>query len=296
MATTRVGWIGLGAMGRPMALHLLRAGHPLAVWARRPETMQPHLDAGARACGSAAEVAAHADVVFSMVMSSADSEAVALGPGGIAEGARPGTIVVDMATISPTATRGIAARLDARGIEHLDAPVSGGTGGAEAATLAIMVGGREAVFARARPLLERLGRTILHMGDHGAGQVTKLCNQIAQVVNVQGIAEAMLFAARNGADPARVREALMGGFAASKMLDVLGKRMTDRAFAAGIPARLHYKDFGLIVELAHELGIALPATALTAQQLAALVGHGWGGDDTASLLRVLEAQSGHGGG
>jgi 3-hydroxyisobutyrate dehydrogenase-like beta-hydroxyacid dehydrogenase len=132
------------------------------------------------------------------------------------------------------------------------------------------------------------------MGDHGAGQVTKLCNQVAQVVNVQGIAEAMLLVARNGVDPARVREALMGGFAASKMLEVLGKRMTDRAFAAGIPAQLHHKDFGLIVELAHELGIALPATALTAQQLAALVGHGWGGDDTSSLLRVLEAQCGNG--
>ena len=294
MSRLRVGWIGLGAMGRPMGLHLLRAGHPLAVWARRPEAMRSHVDAGARACGSPAEVAANADVVFTMVMASADSEAVALGASGIVEGAQAGTVVVDMATISPVATRDIAARLEARGIEHLDAPVSGGTAGAEAATLAIMAGGKEAVFARAKPLLERLGKTILHMGGHGAGQVTKLCNQVAQVVNVQGIAEAMLLAARNGVDPARVRDALLGGFAASKMLEVLGKRMTDRAFAAGIPAHLHHKDFGLIVELAHELGIALPATALTAQQLAALVGHGWGGDDTSSLLRVLEAQSGNG--
>ena len=294
MADLRVGWIGLGAMGGPMAMHLARAGHPLAVWARRPEAMKAHVEAGARACGSPAEVASNADVVFSMVMASKDSEAVALGAKGIVEGAKLRTIVVDMATISPLATRDIAARLEARGIEHLDAPVSGGSAGAEAATLAIMVGGKDAVFARVKPLFERLGKTILHMGDHGTGQVTKLCNQIAQVVNVQGIAEAMLFAARNGADPTRVRDALMGGFAASKMLEVLGLRMVDRTFAAGIPAQLHHKDFGLIVELAHELGIALPATALTAQQLAALIGHGWGGDDTSSLLRVLEAQSGDG--
>ena len=288
----RAGWIGLGAMGAPMAMHLLRAGHRLAVWARRKEAMKPHVDAGAKPCASPAEVAANADVVFTMVTASTDSEAVALGAGGIVEGARPGTVVVDMATVSPVATREIAAKLKARDLEHLDAPVSGGPAGAAAATLAIMVGGRPEVFARVKPLLARLGRHILHMGGHGAGQVTKLCNQVAQVVNVQGIAEAMLFAAVNGVDPAKVREALMGGFAASKMLELLGERMVDRTFDAGIPARLHHKDFGLVVELAHELGIAMPATALTAQQLAALMGHGWGTYDTSSLLRVLEAQSG----
>ncbi len=290
--TLRCGWIGLGAMGRHMAMHLLRAGHPLAVWARRAEAAQPLVAAGARSCGSAAEVAADAEIVFSMVTATADSEEVALGRGGIAEGARPGTIVVDMATISPTATREIAARLTARGVEHLDAPVSGGTGGAEAATLAIMVGGPPEVFERVKPLLDRLGGHVLHMGGHGAGQVTKLCNQVAQVVNIQGIAEALLFAAVNGVDPAKVRAALLSGFAASKMLEIVGQRMADRAFASGIEARLHHKDLGLAVELAHELGIALPATALTAQQLAALLGHGWGTHDTSSLLRVLEAQSG----
>ena len=288
----RAGWIGLGAMGTPMAMHLLRAGHSLAVWARRREAMKPHIDAGAKRCASPAEVAASADVVFTMVTATADSEAVALGAGGIAEGARPGTVVVDMATVSPVATREIAAKLKARDLEHLDAPVSGGPAGAAAATLAIMVGGRPEVFARVKPLLARLGRHVLHMGGHGAGQVTKLCNQVAQVVNVQGIAEAMLFAAVNGVDPAKVREALMGGFAASKMLELLGERMVERTFDAGIPARLHHKDFGIVVELAHELGIAMPATALTAQQLAALMGHGWGTYDTSSLLRVLEAQSG----
>jgi len=275
-----------------MAMHLLRAGHSLAVWARRREAMKPHIDAGAKRCASPAEVAASADVVFTMVTATADSEAVALGAGGIAEGARPGTVVVDMATVSPVATREIAAKLKARDLEHLDAPVSGGPAGAAAATLAIMVGGRPEVFARVKPLLARLGRHVLHMGGHGAGQVTKLCNQVAQVVNVQGIAEAMLFAAVNGVDPAKVREALMGGFAASKMLELLGERMVERTFDAGIPARLHHKDFGIVVELAHELGIAMPATALTAQQLAALMGHGWGTYDTSSLLRVLEAQSG----
>jgi 2-hydroxy-3-oxopropionate reductase len=288
----RAGWIGLGTMGAPMAMHLLRAGHPLAVWARRKEAMKPHVDAGAKPCASPAEVAANADVVFTMVTATADSEAVAFGPGGIVEGARPGTVVVDMATVSPAATREIAAQLKSRDIEHLDGPVSGGPAGAAAATLAIMVGGKAEVFARVKPLLERLGKHVLHMGGHGAGQVTKLCNQVAQVVNVQGIAEAMLFAAVNGVDPAKVREALMGGFAASKMLELLGQRMVERTFAAGIQARLHHKDLGLIVELAHELGIAMPATALTAQQLAALMGHGWGTYDTSSLLRVLEAQSG----
>jgi len=279
-------------MGASMAMHLLRAGHPLAVWARRKEAMKPHVDAGATPCASPAEVAANADVVFTMVTATADSEAVAFGPGGIVEGARPGTVVVDMATVSPAATREIAAQLKSRDLEHLDGPVSGGPAGAAAATLAIMVGGKAEVFARVKPLLERLGKHVLHMGGHGAGQVTKLCNQVAQVVNVQGIAEAMLFAAVNGVDPAKVREALMGGFAASKMLELLGQRMVERTFAAGIQARLHHKDFGLIVELAHELGIAMPATALTAQQLAALMGHGWGTYDTSSLLRVLEAQSG----
>ncbi|HKC44008.1 MAG TPA: NAD(P)-dependent oxidoreductase [Burkholderiales bacterium] len=288
----RAGWIGLGAMGAPMAMHLLRAGYALAVWARRKEAIKSHVDAGAKRCGSPAEVAASADVVFTMVTATADSEAVALGAGGIAEGARPGTVVVDMATVSPVATREIAAKLKARDLEHLDAPVSGGPAGAAAATLAIMVGGRPEVFARVKPLLARLGRHVLHMGGHGAGQVTKLCNQVAQVVNIQGIAEAMLFAAVNGVDPAKVREALMGGFAASKMLELLGERMVERTFDAGIPARLHHKDFGIVVELAHELGIAMPATALTAQQLAALMGHGWGTYDTSSLLRVLEAQSG----
>ena len=180
----RAGWIGLGAMGTPMAMHLLRAGHSLAVWARRREAMKPHIDAGAKRCASPAEVAASADVVFTMVTATADSEAVALGAGGIAEGARPGTVVVDMATVSPVATREIAAKLKARDLEHLDAPVSGGPAGAAAAILAIMVGGRSEVFARVKPLLARLGRHVLHMGGHGAGQVTKLCNQVAQVVNV----------------------------------------------------------------------------------------------------------------
>jgi 3-hydroxyisobutyrate dehydrogenase-like beta-hydroxyacid dehydrogenase len=275
-----------------MAMHLLKGGHALAVWARRPEAMRAHVAAGARACASPADVAAHSDVVFSIVTATSDVEQVLLGTDGVVAGAHPGLVAVDMATISPVATRDFAARLAARGVAMLDAPVSGGETGAVAATLMIMVGGKPETFELARPLLQLMGKTVTHMGDHGAGQVTKLANQIAQVVNIQGIAEAMLFAQKNGADPVRVREALMGGFANSKMLELLGRRMVERDFEGGIQSRLHHKDFGLVLDIAHELGMALPAVAVTKQQLNALMGHGLGNHDTSNLLRVLEAQSG----
>lgn len=290
-ASTPVAFIGLGAMGGPMARHLMRAGYPLTVYARRPEATQPFVAEGATAAASPRLAARNADIVFTNVTATKDVEAVLLGEGGVIEGARPGTIVCDMSTISAVATRRIAATLAAAGVDLLDCPVSGGVKGAEAATLAIMVGGKPAALARARPLLERLGSSIFHMGDSGAGQVTKACNQIVQVVTIQGVAEAMLFARANGVDCAGVVEALMAGFAGSKMLGLMGPKMAGRDFAAGIEARLHHKDFAMIAEMAEEQGLPLPATSLTYDQLSWLMAAGWGTMDTSNLLRVLEAQA-----
>ena len=287
-----VAFIGLGNMGRAMAGHLLDAGHALRVHARRAEVMQPFAARGAVTCASPAEAARGAEFVFVNVTASADVEQVVLGAGGVVETAGAGSVVIDHSTISPAATRAIAAQLAQRGVHMLDCPVSGGARGAQAATLSIMVGGKAEVLARARPLLERLGKTITHVGDHGAGQVAKACNQIVQVVNIQGIAEALLFARAHGVDCGTVVAALSAGFAGSKMLDLMGPKMATRDFAAGIEARLHHKDYGLIVDAAQDANLAMPAVALVAQQLNALMGQGWGTDDTSSLLRVLEAANG----
>ncbi|MBI2224946.1 MAG: NAD(P)-dependent oxidoreductase [Betaproteobacteria bacterium] len=291
-ARPRLGFIGLGAMGRPMALNLINAGYPMSVYARRPETAAPLVAAGARAFPTPAALAAECDVVFTIVTASADSEQVALGPQGIIEGARKGTVVVDMATISPLATRRIAQALEARDVEHLDAPVSGGPMGAQGATLAIMAGGKPLVFERIKPLFERLGKTLLHMGDHGAGQVTKACNQLALTVTAQGAAEALALARRCGLDPARVHEVLMGGFAASRVLELFGRRMAGRNFGPGIDARFYHKDVAIALELAQDAGLPLPAAAAVKQQINALMGAGDGGADFSVLIRVLERASG----
>jgi 3-hydroxyisobutyrate dehydrogenase-like beta-hydroxyacid dehydrogenase len=291
---TIVAFIGLGNMGGAMAGHLIDAGHRLRVHARRPEAMRSFEARGAAPCASPAEAARGAQFVFTNVTSTADVEQVLLGSQGVIDTAAPGTVVIDHSTISALATREIATRLAAKGVEMLDCPVSGGVKGAQAATLSIMVGGKREVLERAQPLLERLGKTITHIGDHGAGQVAKACNQIVQVVNIQGIAEAMLFARANGVDCATVLGALQAGFAGSKMLDLMGPKMAGRDFAAGIEARLHHKDYGLIVDMAREAGLAMPAVALVAQQLNALVGNGWGMQDTSTLLKVLEATNGRG--
>lgn len=289
-----VAFIGLGAMGSAMAQHLLAAGYRLRVYARRAEAMQPFVAQGATACASPAEAARGAQFVFTNVTATADVEQVLLGANGVIETTAPGTIVIDHSTISALATRAIAAKLAEKGIEMLDCPVSGGVKGAQAATLSIMVGGKAEVLERARPLLAKLGAAITHIGDHGAGQVAKACNQIVQVVNIEGIAEAMLFARANGVDCATVLRALQAGFAGSRMLDLMGPKMAGRDFAAGIEARLHQKDYGLIVEMAREAGLAMPAVAIVAQQLNALVGQGWGREDTSALLKVLEAANGRG--
>jgi len=286
----KIAFIGLGNMGGNMVRHLMRAGHSLSVFARRPEAMQPFVSQGARAAASPADAARDADFIFTNVTATADVGQVLLGEQGVIHGAKAGAVVCDFSTIDVRETRRFARELDNKGIEFLDCPVSGGTRAAEAASLTILVGGRADVLARARPLLEKLGTNIFHMGDVGCGQVTKACNQTVQVISIQGIAEAMLFANANGVDGHKVVEALMSGFAGSKMLGLMGPKMANRDFDAGIEARLHHKDFGLVMNMADQQQLPMPALHLVHAQLEKLMQHGWGNMDTCNLLRVLEEE------
>lgn len=288
-----IGFIGLGIMGAPMARRLRDAGYDVSIHARREASMQPLVQHGCRARGSPRELAEACDVIFIMVSDTPDVEAVVLGDFGVIEGARPGAVVVDMSSIAPLATQRMAAALAERGIEMLDAPVSGGEIGAIEGTLSIMVGGKAAIFERVRPLFEVLGKNIVHVGDHGAGQVAKLCNQIVVAATIAAIGEAFLLADKAGVDPAKVREALLGGFAGSRILDVHGRRMLEDNFKPGFKATLHQKDLRNAVDTARELGLALPGTALVAQWVNALVGSGGGDLDSAALLKVLERLAGH---
>ena len=287
-----VGFIGIGAMGEPMALNLIKAGYALTVYARRAEAAAALVKAGAVLAATPADVARASAIVVTMVTTAADCEQVTLGAQGIIEGAAAGAVVIDMATISPLAARRIAAALAARGIEHVDAPVSGGPMGARDGTLSIMAGGAEAVFTRVKPLFEAMGKTILHMGDHGAGQVTKACNQLSLTVTLQGVAEAINLAARCGVDPVKVREAMLGGFAASRVLELFGKRMVERNFEHGVDARFYHKDLNIVLGLTHELGLPSPAAAVTLQQINALVGRGGAYSDFSRMIEVLEQAGG----
>jgi 2-hydroxy-3-oxopropionate reductase len=291
-AALNIGFIGLGAMGRPMGLNLLKAGHSLRVWARRNEQTQALVEAGAQACPSVRAVAEGSDVVFTMVTRSADVEAVVLGEEGVVHGARPGTVVIDCSTIGPGVTRRIAQRLAQRGIQMLDAPVSGGEKGAVDASLSIMVGGDAAVFERMRPVFTCVGRTVVHIGPNGAGQVAKAANQLALVVTIQGIAEAAVFAQANGVDFERVWEALTKGFAGSRMLEVVGRRMLDREFVMGIDASLHHKDSQIVLECAHDTCTAVPGAALAAQAFNALFARPNVRWDSAAILHVMAKMSG----
>jgi 2-hydroxy-3-oxopropionate reductase len=287
----KLGFIGLGAMGRPMAQHLMKHGHSMGVYARREASTVPLVAAGATRYATPAVLAANADVVFTMVTNSADVEEVVLGAGGIAQGARKGSVLVDMETISPTVARRVADALAKQGVDMLDAPVSGGPTGAEQATLSIMAGGKAEVFARVKPLFECLGKTIVHIGDHGAGQITKACNQLQLLVTAQGAAEALTLAQRCGVDPAKVREVMMGGIASSRVLDFFGKRMVERNFANGIDARLYHKDLNIVLGLAHELGVAAPAASVVMQHINALMGRGEGSSDLSILIDVVAGMS-----
>ncbi len=289
--TEKVGYIGLGIMGRPMALNLLKAGYPVWVYARRKEALQPLTKAGATACTSPAEVARHTDLVFTNVSDTPDVKQVVLGENGIIHGAQHGAVLVDNSTISPSATRTMAGTLRARGIEMLDAPVSGGEKGAIDGTLSIMVGGRSEVFARVQPLFKDLGRNIVHVGGNGAGQVTKACNQVVIAQTIAAVGEALILATASGVDPAKVREALLGGFAGSRVLEVHGQRMLERNFEPGFMARLHQKDMRIVLETARELGIAVPGAAQVTQYINALVGSGDGELDSTALVTVQERLS-----
>lgn len=288
----RVGFVGLGIMGRPMALNLLKGGHQVSVWARRSESMAPLLEAGAHGVESPAAVAAGSEVVFSMVADAPDVREVMLGAQGIAQGKHPGLIAVDMSTILPAAARSIAADLADQGIPFLDAPVSGGEVGAMAGSLSIMVGGDQAFFDKVWPLFACMGKNIVYIGSSGAGQVAKAANQILTGIGVLAVAEAIAFAKKNGADPARVREALMGGFANSKILENHGQRMLDRNFKPGFKSWMHEKDMNIVMQTAHDLGLYLPASAATAQMFKAMVGTGMGDEDSIAMLKLVEQLSG----
>lgn len=288
----RIGFVGLGVMGRPMARNLLAAGYKLTVYARRPEAAQPLLASGATLAESPADVARSSDIAFTMVTNTADVEQVVLGEQGLIHGAAPGAVIVDCSTISPGATRRMAETLRARGIEMLDAPVSGGESGAVQGTLSIMAGGRPEVFARVRPVLERLGKTIVHVGGNGAGQVAKAVNQLILVTSLEACAEGLALARRCGVDPGKVREALLGGFAASRVLDVMGKRMVEGDFDPGVEARWHWKDMQLVMELAADVGLAIPAASIASQNYNALMGAGGARRDTSLLVKIIEREAG----
>jgi 2-hydroxy-3-oxopropionate reductase len=289
-----IGFIGLGIMGAPMALHLANAGHRLFVHTRR--TLPDSVAAvPVVPCASARDVAASAEIVFTMLPDTPDVEAVLFGADGVAQGLGGTTrkVVVDMSSISPMATRIFAKRIDALGADYIDAPVSGGEVGAKAASLTIMCGGDPAVFERVRPLLALMGRNITRVGGHGDGQITKVANQIVVALNIAAVGEALLFASKAGADPAKVREALMGGFASSRVLEVHGERMIKRTFAPGFRIRLHQKDLGLALQGARELGVALPQTAAAAQLMQACAAHGMADLDHSALVRALELMADH---
>ncbi len=287
-----IGFIGLGIMGAPMAGHLIAAGHSLFLKSRRavPEAL---IAAGGTACATAAEVASHADIVILMLPDTPDVEAVLFGEDGVAAGLKPGRTVIDMSSISPIATRDFAARIAERGGAYLDAPVSGGEVGAKNAALSIMVGGQPDAFARAQPLFAAMGKTVTHVGPVGSGQVAKVANQIIVALTIEAVAEGLLFASKAGADPAKVREAITGGLATSRILELHGKRMIDRSFDPGFRIGLHQKDLNLALEGARALGVSLPATALAQQLFSACVAHGGAAWDHSAMVRALEMLANH---
>ncbi|HWU17649.1 MAG TPA: 2-hydroxy-3-oxopropionate reductase [Devosia sp.] len=286
----KIGFIGLGVMGRPMAAHLIAAGHDVAI--NRVKPISQHLvEAGARAAATAQDAVKDAEVVILILPDTPDVEAILFGQDGIAEAIAPGTLVIDMSSISPVSTKDFAARIKAKGGDYLDAPVSGGEVGAKNAALTIMVGGSEQAFDRARPLFELMGKNINRVGEVGDGQTAKVANQIIVGLTIQAVAEALLFATRAGADPVKVREALMGGFAASRILEVHGERMNNRTFDPGFRIRLHRKDLALALDAAKSLELALPNTATTAQLMSAALAQGDGDKDHSGLIRTLEALS-----
>lgn len=290
----RIGFIGLGVMGRPMAGHVQRAGHPLVIVDFEPPLPEELLAGGARVCATPAEVASHADILVLMLPDTPDVELVLFGPGGAAEGLRPGQLVVDMSSISPAATAEFAEQINARGCDYLDAPVSGGATRARSAELTIMVGGPTSAFERMLPVFRTMGTTITHIGTrNGDGQVCKVANQIIVGMTTQAVAEALLFASRAGADPVKVREALLGGAARSPILENHGQRMLERNFRESFRVELQQKDLGLAVQAARDLGMVLPGATMAWQLYNACRAQGDLKNDAISILKVLEGMACH---
>jgi 2-hydroxy-3-oxopropionate reductase len=287
---SKIGFIGLGIMGAPMAGHLLAAGHQLSVLTIGdvPENL---VAGGAEVCVNGKEVTQKSDIVIVMVPDTPDVEKVLFSANGVAEGLSPGKIVVDMSSIAPIETKEFAKRINALGCEYLDAPVSGGEVGAKAASLTIMVGGSEATFGKVKPLFELMGKNITLVGGNGDGQTCKVANQIIVALTIEAVGEALLFASRAGADPGRVRQALMGGFASSRILEVHGERMVKRTFNPGFRIELHQKDLNLALSSARKMGVSLPNTATCQELFNACVAHGGKAWDHSGMVRALETMA-----
>ena len=284
---SKIGFIGLGIMGTPMAGHLIKAGHEVFLHSI-PSIPAAVVEAGGKPCASGKEVAQNADIVITMVPDTPDVAAALFDPNGVAEGLSRGKIVVDMSSISPVETKKFAQRINAMGCDYLDAPVSGGEVGAKAASLTIMVGGPQAAFDKVKPLFELMGKNITLVGDNGAGQTCKVANQIIVALNIEAVGEALLFASKMGADPAKVRQALMGGFAASRILEVHGERMVKRTFEPGFRIELHQKDLNLALSSARAVGLSLPNTATAQELFNACAAHGGKAWDHSAMVRALE--------
>jgi 2-hydroxy-3-oxopropionate reductase len=282
-----IGFIGLGIMGAPMAGHLIAGGHTVYTFTHG-ETPKALIEAGAKACANGKEVAQKADIVITMVPDTPHVEDVLFNPNGVAAGLTKGKVVVDMSSISPVATKDFAKRINALGCEYLDAPVSGGEVGAKAASLTIMVGGRQETFDVVKPLFDLMGKNITLVGGNGDGQITKVANQIIVALTIEAVGEALLLAAKAGADPAKVRQALMGGFANSRILEVHGERMVKRSFDPGFRIELHQKDLNLALTTGRQLGVSLPNTATAQELFNACAAHGGAGWDHSAMVRALE--------
>lgn len=288
----QLGFIGLGIMGKPMAKNLIKAGYSLTVFNRSQGAMEELAAAGAILAASPMQVAEQTDVVLTCLPDSPDVEAVVLGENGILAGSRPGMLYIDHSTIAPATTRRIYDRLQAEGVAALDAPISGGDIGAQQGTLSIMVGGDEAVFQRSLPILQAMGKNIVHVGAAGAGQVTKACNQIVVAMTVQAVAEALTLAQKSGVDPAKVRAALLGGFAQSRVLEVHGQRMLDHTFQPGFTLDLHRKDMNIVLQTARELNLPLLGAAQVTELMNAMLAQGKGSLDNSALITLYERLGG----
>ena len=284
---SKIGFVGLGIMGTPMAEHLIKGGHEVFLYSI-PSIPESLVQAGGKACASGKEVAQNAEVIITMVPDTPHVAAALFDPDGIAEGLSAGKIVVDMSSISPVETKNFAARINALGCDYIDAPVSGGEVGARNATLSIMCGGEEAVFGKVKPLFELMGKNITRVGGNGDGQTCKVANQIIVALNIEAVGEALLFAAKMGADPAKVRAALMGGFASSKILEVHGERMINRTFNPGFRIELHQKDLNLALSSARAIGVSLPNTATAQELFNSCAAHGGAAWDHSGMVRALE--------